>query len=148
MYGFIKFLFVLIALFANVLYPKDYIVNCNKCIMAFALGNETIKQLKQEAGEANFYAMADGAQYDMRQTESYAVANGIEFIYIKDSDIFQAFVIADKKVQIQNYFGYYLYKKGGKIEYFPDISHDEINEYFGITNPKDSQDSSDVQIFK
>ena len=121
--------------------PKDFIVNCNKCIMAFALGNETIKQLKQEAGEENFYAMADGMRYDIHQTQNYAVANGIEFIYIKDSDIFQAFVIADKKVQIQNYFGYYLYKKGGKIEYFPDISHDEINEYFGITNPKDSQDS-------
>lgn len=121
--------------------PKDFIVNCNKCIMAFALGNETIKQLKQEVGEENFYAMADGMRYDMRQTQNYAVANGIEFIYIKDSDIFQAFVIADKKVQIQNYFGYYLYKKGDKIEYFPDIAHDEINEYFGITNPKDSQDS-------
>ena len=122
---------------------KDFIVNCDKCIMTFALGDETIKQLKQEAGEENFYAMADGAQYDMRQTQSYAVANGVEFVYIKDSDLFQSFVIADKKMQIQNYFGYYLYKKGGEIAYFPDISHDEINAYFGITNPKDSQDSHD-----
>lgn len=109
--------------------------------MVFALGDKTIKQLKQEVGEENFYAMADGMDYDMRQTQSYAVANGVEFVYIKDSDIFKSFALAGQKMSIQNYFGYYLYKKGGKIEYFPDIAHDEINEYFNITHPKYPKES-------
>lgn len=44
--------------------------------------------------------------------------------------------IREIRIQIQNYFGYWIYKEGKEVQYFPDISQDEINVYFNIANPK------------
>lgn len=120
---------------SNLLYAKDYIVDCKQCIVTMVLGDKIIEEIKQEMGEEDFYVMADDRNHDIYVTSTYAKANGIDFIYV-NSDAFDVLVFADQKVQIQNYFGYWIYKKGKEAQYFPDIPEDEINSYFNITNPK------------
>lgn len=130
-----KIVCVYIILISNLLYAEDYLVDCKQCIMTMQLGDKTIQELKREMGEENFYVMADDMRHDIYETSNYITTNNIDFIYI-DSDIFDVLVFANQRIQIQNYFGYWIYKEGKEAQYFPDISQDEINTYFNIANPK------------
>lgn len=136
MHNFIIILFVSILSFCSFTQAKDFRVNCENCIIVFSLGNKTIDKLKQEMGEEDFYVMADDINHDRYSVSNYAQANNIEFIYIKDSDVFDTLIVGNQKRHIESYFGYWIYKKGKNAKYFPDISQDEINKYFNITNPK------------
>lgn len=115
---------------------KDFVVDCDSCIIVFSLGNKMIDKLKQEMGEEDFHIMADDINHDRYSVSNYVEANNIEFIYIKDSDIFDTLIFENQKIHIESYFGYWIYKKGKIAKYFPDISRNEINEYFNITHSR------------
>ncbi len=136
LHNFITTLFVLVLFLCSFAQAKDFRVNCESCIIVFSLGDKTIEKLKREMGKEDFYIMADDINHDRYSVSNYVEANNIEFIYIKDSDIFDTLIFGNQKIYIESYFGYWIYKKGKIAKYFPDISENEINTYFNIKNPK------------
>lgn len=136
LHNFITILFVSALSLCSFVQAKGFRASCERCIIVFSLGDKMIEKLKQEMGEEDFYVMADDINHDRYSVSNYVEANNIEFIYIKDSDIFDTLLFANQKIHIESYFGYWIYKKGKIAKYFPDISEDEINKYFNISNPK------------
>ena len=128
--------------------PKDFIdfiVDCDKCVIQVGFTEYDIDRFKKEWGEDNFYVIADDANHYAYTLWDYLEANGIEPKYISRFEThYTRIVFPNESIVITRFdslYKFYLYQKGKKPKELKDtvVFEDEINEYFGITNPKDSQ---------
>ncbi|MGX3010133.1 hypothetical protein ACWIUD_01020 [Helicobacter sp. 23-1044] len=129
----------------------DFIVDCDKCVIRVFATNYEIDRFKKEWGEDDFYVIADDAHWYADMLDEYLKANGIETKYISQDRVnYTKLVFPNESIDIarlDSLYEFYLYQKGKKPKELQDIVvfEDEINEYFGITNPKISQDSQDLR---
>lgn len=145
---------------------KDFIVDCDKCVIQVGFTDDEIDRFKKEWGEDDFYVIADDANHYAYTLDKYLEANGIKTEYIsRDKVNYTKLVFPNDSIDIasDSLYKSYLYQKGKKPKRLQDtvMFEDEINAYFEITNPKypqqessvdfgesqilDSQDSSDSQ---
>ncbi|MBD5165204.1 MAG: hypothetical protein HDT10_05205 [Helicobacter sp.] len=121
---------------------KDFVVNCNQCIIGIGWTEVEIELIKKRMGEDNFYIVADDANYYSYKLREYIKANGIEYKHISRLEedytrvIFPNAVIEIKDREKDSIMVYYMYEKGKKPYVIQDIvmPEDEINAYFNITN--------------
>lgn len=132
--------------------PKDFIVDCDKCVIRVFATNYEIDRFKKEWGEDDFYVIADDAHWYADILDEYLKANDIETKYYisQDKANYTNLVFPNESIDIarlDSLYEFYLYQKGKKPKELQDtvMFEDEINEYFGITNPKVSQDSQDLR---
>ena len=141
MYKYIKNVFMTIILCFS-LEAKDFVVNCDKCVIEISFTDEEVEQFKKEKGEDGFYVAADDANYYAYTLRKYLEANDIESKHISRLEThYTKLVFPNESIDIARLhwvYEYYLYQKGKKPYKLMDISapQDEINTYFNITNPK------------
>ncbi|MGX2983096.1 hypothetical protein [Helicobacter sp. 23-1045] len=134
--------------------PKDFIVDCDKCVIRIIATGYEIDRFKKEWGEDDFYVIADDTHWYAGMLDEYLKANGIETKYISRNKVnYTRLVFPNESIDIarlDSLYEFYLYQKGKKPKELQDtvMFEDEINAYFGITNPKVSQDSQDLRKFK
>ncbi len=127
--------------------PKDFIVDCDKCVIQVGFTEDEIDRFKKEWGEYDFYVIADDAHYYAATLREYLEANGIKSEYAsRFEEHYTRIVFPNESIDVtrlDSLYEFYLYQKGKKPKKLEDtvVFEDEINEYFGITNPKDSQNS-------
>lgn len=141
MYKYIKNIFMTMILCLN-LEAKDFIVNCDKCVIGVSFTDEEVERFKKEKGEDGFYDTADDANYYGYMLREYLKANGIEYKRISRLEThYTKLVFPDESIDIAKLhwiYEYYLYQKGKKPYKLMDISapQEQINVYFEIKNPK------------
>ncbi|MFC3848200.1 hypothetical protein ACFOPX_06655 [Helicobacter baculiformis] len=133
---FVRYAFVLL-LVLMCLEAKDFVIQCQKCIITANFSDAEIAQTKKEMGEEAFYVMADDVSYDNYVTRNYAEANHIPYIVV-DKD-YNYLVTPQQRVKMENKWGYWLYARGKPIKFFSDLSDEDINAYFAIKHPKTPQ---------
>lgn len=141
MYKYMKNVFMAMILCFS-LEAKDFVVNCDKCVIEVGATNEEIERFKKEKGEDNFYDLADDANYYAYILGEYLKANNIEYKYVSRYKIhYTKLVFPNANIDITKLrwiSQYYLYQKGKKpheLMYISDPAG-EINNYFNITNPQ------------
>ena len=146
MYKYIKNIAIIMALCLS-LEAKDFVVNCDKCVIEIGFSDEEAERFKKEMGEEDFYVAADDANYYAYTLSKYLETNGIEFKHVARLDSHRTkLVFPNESINIANLkwlYEYYLYQKGKKPYKLMDISapEDEINKYFNISNPKYPKES-------
>lgn len=120
---------------------KDFVIDCDKCVIAVSFTEEEVERFKKEKGEDNFYDAADDANYYDYMLMEYLQANGIETKHISRLETpYTKLVFTNEIIDINLHwiYEYYLYQKGKKPYKLINIAtpEDEINTYFNITNPK------------
>ena len=141
MYKYIKSVFVALILCLN-LEAKDFVVDCDKCVIGVGFTSDEVERFKKEKGEDDFYVLADDANYYSYVLMKYLEANGIEYKHVsrlESPHIKLVFPNASIDIKKLNWlYEYYLYQKGKKPYRLKDIAmpENEINAYFNITNPK------------
>lgn len=93
---------------------KDFVVDCDKCVIEVSFTEEEVERFKKEMGEDNFYDTVDDANYYSYTLRKYLEVNGIESKHISRLETPYTKLI------------------------FPYVSdpQEQINAYFNITNPK------------
>ena len=137
---YIKNVFITMILCLS-LEAKDFVIDCDKCVIAVSFTEEEVERFKKEKGEDNFYDAADDANYYDYRLMEYLQANGIEAKHISRLETpYTKLVFANEIIDVRLHwiYEYYLYQKGKKPHKLMDIvaPQDEINTYFNITNPK------------
>ncbi|MGX3045985.1 hypothetical protein [Helicobacter sp. T3_23-1056] len=126
----------------------DFIVDCDKCVIRIIATNYEIDRFKKEWGEDDFYVIADDAHWYANMLDEYLEANGIETKYISRNRVnYTNLIFPNESIDIarlDSLYEFYLYQKGKKPKELQDtvMFEDEINAYFGITNPKYPQQES------
>lgn len=85
MYKYIKNIAIIIALCLS-LEAKDFVVNCDKCVIEIGSSDEEVEYFKKEMGEEDFYVAADDANYYAYTLSKYLETNGIEFKHVARLD--------------------------------------------------------------
>ena len=141
MYKYIKNIVMVTGLCLN-LEAKDFVVNCDKCVIEVGFTDKEVEYFKKEMGEESFYILADDANYYSYTLKKYLEANGIEIKYVSRLEThYTKLIFSNESIDIANLkwlYEYYLYQKGKKPHKLIDIvaPEDEINDYFNIANPK------------
>lgn len=141
MYKYIKNIAIIMALCLS-LEAKDFVVNCDKCVIEVGFTDKEVEYFKKEMGEESFYILADDANYYSYTLKKYLEANGIEIKYVSRLEThYTKLIFSNESIDIANLkwlYEYYLYQKGKKPHKLIDIvaPEDEINDYFNIANPK------------
>ncbi|MFC3847990.1 hypothetical protein ACFOPX_05560 [Helicobacter baculiformis] len=133
---FVRYAFVLL-LVMMCLEAKDFVIQCQKCIITANLSDAEIAQTKKEMGEEAFNVMADDANYENYDVMRYAKANYIPYIVV-DKD-YNYLVTPQQRVKMENKWGYWLYARGKPIKFFSSLFEEDINAYFAIKHPKTPQ---------
>ena len=60
MHKYIKSVFVALILCLN-LEAKDFVVDCDKCVIGVGFTSDEVERFKKEKGEDDFYVLADDA---------------------------------------------------------------------------------------
>lgn len=121
---------------------KDFVVDCDKCVIEVSFTEEEVERFKKEMGEDNFYDAADDANYYSYTLRKYLKVNGIESKHISRLETpYTKLVFPNESIDIARLhwiYEYYLYQKGKKPEKLKYLSdpQEQINAYFNITNPK------------
>ncbi|MGX2985213.1 hypothetical protein ACWIWK_07075 [Helicobacter sp. 23-1048] len=130
--------------------PKDFIVDCDKCVIQVIATDDEINRFKKEWGEDDFYVIVDDEMWYAYKLDEYLLANGIKTEYIsRDKVNYTKVVFSNESVDItrlDSLYNFYLYQKGKKPKELKDtvVFEDEVNAYFGIINPKYPQQESSV----
>ena len=146
MYKSIKNIVMVTVLCLN-LEAKDFVVNCDKCVIEVGFTDKEVEYFKKEMGEESFYILADDANYYSYTLKKYLEANGIEIKYVSRLEThYTKLIFSNESIDIANLkwlYEYYLYQKGKKPHKLIDIvaPEDEINDYFNIANPKYPKES-------
>ncbi|EEQ62579.1 hypothetical protein HPMG_00036 [Helicobacter pullorum MIT 98-5489] len=141
MYKYIKNIVMVTVLCLN-LEAKDFVVNCDKCVIEVGFTDKEVEYFKKKMGEESFYILADDANYYSYTLKKYLEANGIEIKYVSRLEThYTKLIFSNESIDIANLkwlYEYYLYQKGKKPHKLIDIvaPEDEINDYFNIANPK------------
>lgn len=61
---------------------KDFVVDCDKCVIEVSFTEEEVERFKKEMGEDNFYDAADDANYYSYTLRKYLEVNGVESKHI------------------------------------------------------------------
>lgn len=138
MYNFITILSISVLFFCGFAQAKDFVVDCDKCVIEVSFTDDEVNRFKQEMGEENFYVVADDANYYACTLREYLEINGIELKYVTrltSHHIKLIFPNANIDItKLKWLYEYYLYQKGKKPHKLMNISapEDEINKYFDI----------------
>ena len=130
--------------------PKDFIVDCDKCVIQVIATDDEINRFKKEWGEDDFYVIVDDEMWYAYKLDEYLLANGIKTEYIsRDKVNYTKVVFSNESVDItklDSLYNFYLYQKGKKPKELKDtvVFEDEVNAYFEIINPKYPQQESSV----
>lgn len=115
MYKYIKNIAIIMALCLS-LEAKDFVVNCDKCVIEIGFSDEEVEYFKKEMGEEDFYVAADDANYYAYTLSKYLETNGIEFKHVARLDSHRTkLVFPNESIDIANLkwlYEYYLYQKG------------------------------------
>ncbi|WP_104683250.1 hypothetical protein [Helicobacter felis] len=128
---------MLIILTFMCLEAKDFVIQCQKCIITANLSDAEIAKTKKEMGEEAFYVMADDANYENYDVMSYAEANHIPYVVVGED--YNYLVTPKQRVKMENKWGYWLYEQGKPIKFFLNLFEEDINAYFAIKHPKTPQ---------
>ena len=63
MYNFITILSISVLFFCGFAQAKDFVVDCDRCVIEVIFTDEEVEHFKKEMGEENFYTLADDANY-------------------------------------------------------------------------------------
>ncbi len=85
MYKYIKNIAIIMALCLS-LEAKNFVVDCDKCVIEIGFSDEEVEYFKKEMGEEDFYVAADDANYYAYTLSKYLETNGIEFKHIARLD--------------------------------------------------------------
>ncbi|EMZ38470.1 hypothetical protein [Helicobacter bilis] len=146
MYKYIKNIAAIMALCLS-LKAKDFVVDCDKCVIEVIFTDEEVEHFKKEMGEENFYTLADDANYYAYALREYLKSNSLKIKHISRLDTHYARLIFPNAnidiTKLKWLYEYYLYQKGKKPHKLMNIAtpQNEINEYFNITNPKYPKES-------
>ncbi len=146
MYKYIKNIAIIMALCLS-LEAKDFVVNCDKCVIEVGFTDEEVEHFKKEMGEENFYTLADDANYYAYTLQKYLEANSLKLKHISRLETHYTKIIFPNAnidiAKIDWLYKYYLYQNGKKPHKLMDIvaPQNEINEYFNITHPKYPKES-------
>lgn len=142
MYNFITILSISVLFFCSFAQAKDFVVDCDKCVIEVIFTDEEVEHFKKEMGEENFYTLADDANYYAYALREYLKSNGLKIKHISRLNTHYARLIFPNAnidiTKLKWLYEYYLYQKGKKPHKLMNISapEDEINKYFDIANPK------------
>lgn len=118
MYKYIKNIAIIMALCLS-LEAKNFVVDCNKCVVEVGFSDEEVEYFKKEMGEEDFYVAADDANYYAYTLSKYLETNGIEFKHVARLDSHRTkLVFPNESIDIANLkwlYEYYLYQKGKSL---------------------------------
>ena len=98
--------------------PKDFIVDCDKCVIQVVFTEDEIDRFKKEWGEDDFYVIADDANYYAATLREYLEANGIKSEYAsRFEEHYTRIVFPNESIDVtrlDSLYEFYLYQKGKK----------------------------------
>ena len=102
MYKYIKNIAIIMALCLS-LEAKNFVVDCNKCVIEVGFSDEEVEYFKKEMGEEDFYVAADDANYYAYTLSKYLETNGIEFKHVARLDSHRTkLVFPNESIDIAN----------------------------------------------
>lgn len=134
MRAYIKSAFIAMILCLS-LEAKDFVVDCDKCVIEVGATQEEIERFKREKGDG-FYDAADDANYYAYKLSEYLRANHIDYKYVSRIQThYTKLIFPNASIDITRLHWlseYYLYQKGKKPQKLMDIvaPDSEINAYF------------------